>query len=89
MDKIQTIDENGEEVSFELIEIIEVDNIEYALLLPETEENEVEDEVVLMRLKKEGEEFIFEAIESDEEFESVVEAIHAEEEMELEEEENS
>lgn len=83
MDKIQTVDENGEEVSFELVEIVEVDGTEYALLLPDTDEEQDndEEEVVLMRLKKDGDDFIFEAIENDEEFQSVVEAIQAEEEM--------
>ena len=92
MDKITTVDENNEEIVFELVEIIEVDNVEYALLIPENKEGEQQDEeeeeVVLMRLKREGDEFIFEAIEDDEEFESVVQAIQAEEELE-EEEENS
>lgn len=43
---------------------------EYALLLPVDEEEE-STEVVLMRLSKEGEEYLFETIDDDEEFEKV------------------
>lgn len=75
---IETVDEEGNVVKFELIDIVEVDEIEYGLLLPiedEKSEPDEDSEVVLMRLKKEGEEFLFEAIEDDEEFEKVVEFI--------------
>lgn len=87
---IETVDEEGNVVKFELIDIVTVDEIEYGLLLPvgaeEDEDEDEEEEVVLMKLKKEGEEFIFEAIEDDEEFEKVVEYIQTlEEEDEIEE----
>lgn len=66
---IETVDENGKVVKFELFDIVEVDDKEYALLLPiEEEEN---DEVVLMRLTKDGEEYLFETIDDDDEFEKV------------------
>ena len=66
---IETVDENGKVVRFELFDVVEVDEQEYALLLPvETEEN---DELVLMRLTKDGEEYLFETIEDDEEFDKV------------------
>ncbi len=71
---IETVDEEGNVVKFELIDIISVDEIEYGLLMPVTDSDE-EDEAVLMRLKKEGEEFIFEGIEDDDEFERVVDYI--------------
>lgn len=77
---IETVDEEGNIVKFELIDIVEVDEIEYGLLLPIDEaksEPDEDSEVVLMRLKKEGEEFLFEAIEDDEEFEKVVEYIQS------------
>ena len=67
---IETIDENGNVIKFELFDIVEVDEQEYALLLPVDEEEE-STEVVLMRLSKEGEEYLFETIEDDEEFEKV------------------
>lgn len=65
---IETVDENGKVVKFELFDVVEVDEQEYALLLPLEENN---DEVVLMRLTKDGEEYLFETIEDDEEFEKV------------------
>ena len=67
---IETIDENGKVIKFELFDIVEVDEQEYALLLPVDEEEE-STEVVLMRLSKEGEEYLFETIDDDEEFEKV------------------
>lgn len=85
---IETVDEEGNVVRFELVDIIEVDEIEYGLLLPldEEEGEDDDDEVVLMRLKKDGEEFVFEAIEDDEEFEKVVDYIQTlEDEEEIEE----
>lgn len=71
---IETIDENGEVVNFELFDIVEVEDKEYALLLPADSEED-NDEVILMRLTKEGEDYLFEAIESDEEFDRVSEYI--------------
>ncbi len=67
---IETIDENGNVIKFELFDIVEVDEQEYALLLPVDEEEE-STEVVLMRLSKDGEEYLFETIDDDEEFEKV------------------
>lgn len=75
---IETVDEDGKVVNFELFDIVEFEDKEYALLLPAGEENEdsdVETEVVLMRLTKDGEDYLFEAIEDDEEFNKVSEYI--------------
>lgn len=66
---IETVDENGNVVKFELYDIVEVDEQEYALLLPVEEEEG--DEIVLMKLTKDGEEYLFETIEDDAEFEKV------------------
>ena len=71
---IETIDENGDVVNFELFDIVEFEEKEYALLLPAESEDD-NDEVVLMRLTKEGEDYLFEAIEDDEEFNKVSEYI--------------
>ena len=69
---IETVDEEGNKVSFELVDIVTVDDVEYALLLPTEKDEEAEDgEILVMRLKKDGEEFSFEAIEDDEEFDKV------------------
>lgn len=67
---IETVDEDGNAVKFELYDIVEVDEQEYALLLP-MEDDEDSDEVVLMRITKDGDEYMFETIDDDEEFEKV------------------
>lgn len=74
---IETFDEEGNKVTFELLDIVTVEDVEYALLLPTGEaKDEAEDgEILVMRLKKDGEEFSFEAIEDDEEFNKVAEYI--------------
>ena len=74
---IETIDEDGNVVKFELIDIVEFEDKEYGLLLPHEEKQDEEKEVVLMRLTKDGEEYIFEIIENDEEFNKVVEFIES------------
>lgn len=66
---IETLDENGNVIKFELYDIVEVDEQEYALLLPVEEEEG--DEVVLMKLTKDGEDYLFETIDDDEEFDRV------------------
>ncbi|HIS36177.1 TPA: DUF1292 domain-containing protein [Candidatus Scatousia excrementigallinarum] len=68
---IETVDENGNVITFELFDIVEVDEQEYALLLPTESEAGEDDEIVLMRLTKDGEDYIFETIDDDEEFEKV------------------
>ena len=73
---IETFDEEGNKVSFELLDIVSVDDIEYALLLPvDYEEDSEENEVLVMRLKKEGEDFSFAAIEDDDEFNKIAQYI--------------
>lgn len=79
---IETVDENGNVVKFELYDIVEVDEKEYALLLPTDEEDA--DEVILMKITKDGEEYLFETIDDDDEFEKVAQYV---ENMEDEEEE--
>lgn len=82
---IETIDEEGNVINFELIDIIEMEGQEYGLLLPkEDEDSEEEKEAVLMRLTKEGEEYVFEMIEDDEEFQKVVDYLDTIEDTEEE-----
>ena len=80
---ITTVGENGEEIKLKLLDIVTVNDFDYALLLPietETDEvNEEESEVILMRLKQDASEYVFETIEDDEEFNLVAEAILDEE----------
>ena len=72
---IRTQDENGEIFSFELIDVVEFNGQEYGLLVhvdeegeeetkpaSESEEDEDEEEVVIMRLNKENDGYVFETI---------------------------
>ena len=73
---IETVDEEGNKVTFELLDVVTVEDVEYALLLPnDVKDDEEEGEILVMRLKKDGEEYSFEAIEDDEEFNKVAEYI--------------
>ncbi len=78
---IETIDENGNEVKFELFDIIEFEEQEYALLTNPEDEND--ENIVVMKLLKEGNGYSLETIEDDEEFDKVSEYIESlEEEIE-------
>ena len=80
---IETVDEDGNVVSFELYDIVEVDEQEYALLLPSEDSDSEEAELVIMRLTKDGDEYVFETIDDDAEFNNVanyVESLDDEEE---------
>lgn len=73
---IETVDEDGKVITFELFDIVEVDNQEYALLLPAEQNEEGEDdELILMRLSKDGEDYLFETIDDEEEFNKVAEYV--------------
>ena len=57
-----------------MFDVIEFEEKEYALLLPvgvEVDEDSDESEMVLMRLVKDGEDYSFETIDDEEEFERV------------------
>ena len=74
---IETVDEEGNIINFQVIDFIETDGKEYALLLPqENDDSEEDKEVVLMRLTKEGDEYSFEMIEDDDEFNRVLDYIN-------------
>ncbi len=70
--EIKTVDENGEEITLYVHDIVIYDDQEYAIL---TKSNSPEEEAVLMRLKTEGEDYVFEEIEDDDEFDLVSQAI--------------
>ena len=75
---IETVDEDGEVIRFQLFDIIEFEDKEYALLLPaDLDEEDDESEMVLMRLIKEEDEYSFETIEDEDEFERVSEYIES------------
>ena len=44
-------DENGEEVKFEFLDIVELDGEEYVVLLPADEDEEEEGEVVILKVE--------------------------------------
>ena len=76
LEVITTIDEEGNELRLKLYDIVVVDDTEYALLLNADDNEDDEDsELVLMRLKKEGEDDVFESIEDQDEFDLVSQAI--------------
>lgn len=69
---VETVDEDGNIITFRLFDIIEFENKEYALLLPaDSDDDEEDSEIVIMKLIKEDEEYSFETIDSDEEFDRV------------------
>ena len=84
---IETVDEEGNVITFELYDIVEVDEQEYALLLPsEDKEESDEAELIIMRLTKDGEDYIFETIDDEAEFEKVAAYVESMEDEEYEEE---
>ena len=73
---VKTTDEQGNEVNFKLVDIVNYDEQDYALLLPEDENEDDENaEILLMRLIKEGDEYTFETIDDQDEFDLVSQAI--------------
>lgn len=69
---ITLIDEEGQEYDFVIIDILKVKNAEYAILLPEQEEN---DEAIILKIIKDEEDSdILIDIEDDQEWEAVAEA---------------
>jgi len=79
---IRTEDENGEIQSFELVDVFQCNDKDYAALIRVNEDgSEIEDEeqeLILMRLIEEEDSYTFEEIEDDKEFEEVVEAFENE-----------
>lgn len=74
---IETVTEDGEVVQFKLFDIVEFEEKEYALLLPLEDEDNEDAELVLMQLTKDDNDYIFETIEDDDEFDRVSEYIES------------
>jgi uncharacterized protein YrzB (UPF0473 family) len=73
-DVIILTDEEGQEYEFQLIDVIEVDELRYAVLFPLEEDESSEDEALIMRLESDvetGEDLLVD-IEDDDEWEKVV-----------------
>jgi uncharacterized protein YrzB (UPF0473 family) len=67
-------DETGKEMEFEVIDILAIDEEEYAILLPLEKENGNEEAVILkIGIDENGEDILFE-IENDDEWEMVAKA---------------
>lgn len=77
-DRLTLLDEDDVEHEFEIIDSLEVNDNYYAVLLPiETDiEDDEEVEAVIMRVDIEDEEEIFSSIDSDEEWDLVVNAFN-------------
>lgn len=73
LDTLTLCDEEGNEIEFELMDVIEYDGNEYAVLLPlEDENNDGIDEVVILLVESETEEEQFFAAVEDREIELAV-----------------
>ena len=76
--------DDNTEIECDVIEVFEMEGQEYIALVPTSERDAEEAEVYFYRYNEEGEEFILEDIETDEEFEKVAiafgEAFESEEE---------
>jgi len=76
---LELVDEDGNKVQMEVLDILTVDDKEYALLMPPHEHTEGEEhdeaEVVVMRLKRDGEDYVLELIDDEDEFARVEEYI--------------
>ncbi len=79
-DLLELVDEEDNKINLEVLDIVNVDDKEYALLLPHDEcdcgcehehDEDDETEVVVMRIKRDSEEFSLETIEDEAEFERV------------------
>lgn len=68
---VTLLDENGNETEFEVIATLEVNNNEYAILLPIHEDGE---EAFIFKLLEEDGEHILQCVEDDEEFDTVASA---------------
>jgi len=91
-DVIVLTDEDGKDHEFELIEILEVGDNEYAILAPldgeATDEEEAEDEAIILRVETdENGERVFSDIDDDEEWERVAEVWESSLDEELDEDE--
>lgn len=87
---ITLVDEEGHEHRFNLLNVVEVDGLKYAVMLPEVSQQDEEDEeAVIFRIDTDGEgEEVLVDIEDDAEFAKVCQVLddlYAEEEVEPEE----
>lgn len=72
-DIVTLVDEDGKNHDFQVVDIIEVEGKEYALLLPAESEDPEQDEVLVLRFLDDA----FEMIEDEAEFQAVVAVLEA------------
>ena len=80
---IEIYGEDGQLVKCEIYDVVDFENKTYALLLPITEEQDDDAEVIVMEYVEEGEDAYFQNIDDDEEFRKVcayIESLDDEEE---------
>ena len=70
-DVLVLIDEENQEHSFQMIDMIEVDGSQYAVLAPMDEGSDEDEAIILKVVNEDGEDVLYD-IESDEEWEKVV-----------------
>lgn len=70
-DIVTLVDEEGKNHDFQVVDIIEVDGKEYALLLPAESEDPEQDEVLVLRFEEDR----FEMIEDEAEFQRFVQVL--------------
>ena len=68
---ITLLDENNQEVDFEIIATLNVNNLDYAILIPLDEQGN--DAIIFRMIEEEGE-YILECVEDDKEFNAVASA---------------
>ena len=73
---VTLVDEEGHEHRFNLLNIVEMDGVKYAVMVPEVQPSEEEEEAVIFRLETDeaGEEVLVD-IEDDDEFAKVCELL--------------
>ncbi|MCD8024471.1 MAG: DUF1292 domain-containing protein [Candidatus Gastranaerophilales bacterium] len=84
MQVIKTVDENGDEVELKLYDIVNVEGVDYAILFSSDEEINEDSEGILMKMKQENGEYVFETIDDDDEFEAVAKILSEEDECDCE-----
>ncbi len=70
-DIVTLVDEEGKNHDFQVVDIIEVEGKEYALLLPADSDDPEQDEVLVLRFEEDR----FEMIEDEAEFQKVVKVL--------------
>ncbi|MFN3429918.1 MAG: DUF1292 domain-containing protein [Candidatus Sericytochromatia bacterium] len=70
-DIVTLVDEEGKSHDFQVVDVIEVEDKEYALLLPADSEDPEQEEVLVLRIEEDR----FEMIEDEAEFQKVVKVL--------------